>query len=77
MPQRVYGLPSTGINEGSSYGSTCNSTLAYSLSLPVKSRAVTLYSFLASYTGQKEFYAVVQGFDLDGDGKIDSVEVLE
>jgi DNA-binding transcriptional ArsR family regulator len=29
------------------------------------------------YTGQKEFYSVVQGFDLDGDGKIDSIEVLE
>ncbi|MEM4397636.1 MAG: helix-turn-helix domain-containing protein [Candidatus Woesearchaeota archaeon] len=29
------------------------------------------------YTGQKEFYCIVQGFDLDGDGKIDSIEVLE
>jgi len=29
------------------------------------------------YTKQKEFYAIVQGFDLTGDGKIDSVEVLE
>jgi len=29
------------------------------------------------YTGQKEFYAIVQGFDLDGDGKIDGIEVLE
>ena len=29
------------------------------------------------YTGQKKFHAVVQGFDLDGDGKIDSVDVLE
>jgi DNA-binding transcriptional ArsR family regulator len=29
------------------------------------------------YTGQKEFYSVVQGFDLDGDGKIDGVEVME
>ncbi|MBR9690365.1 S-layer protein [Candidatus Woesearchaeota archaeon] len=32
---------------------------------------------LSRFTGQKQFYAVVQGFDLDGDGKIDSVEVLE
>jgi DNA-binding transcriptional ArsR family regulator len=29
------------------------------------------------YTGQNEFYCVVQGFDLDGDGKIDNIEVLE
>ncbi|MFH2020919.1 MAG: helix-turn-helix domain-containing protein, partial [archaeon] len=29
------------------------------------------------YTGQKEFYAIVQGYDMDGDGKIDSVEILE
>jgi DNA-binding transcriptional ArsR family regulator len=33
----------------------------------------TIYRF----TGQKEFYSIVQGFDLDGDGKIDSVDVLE
>jgi DNA-binding transcriptional ArsR family regulator len=33
----------------------------------------TIYRF----TGQKEFYAIVQGYDLDGDGKIDEVEVLE
>jgi len=32
---------------------------------------------LTRYTGQKEFCAVIQGFDLDGDGKIDSVELLE
>ncbi len=29
------------------------------------------------YTGQKEFYSIVQGFDLSGDGKIDNIEVLE
>jgi len=29
------------------------------------------------YTGQKEFYSIVQGFDLEGDGKIDNIEVLE
>lgn len=33
----------------------------------------TIYRF----SGQKEFYAIVQGFDLDGDGKIDNIEVLE
>lgn len=32
---------------------------------------------LTRYSGQKEFYAIVQGFDLDGDGKIDSIELLE
>jgi DNA-binding transcriptional ArsR family regulator len=32
---------------------------------------------LYRYTGQKEFYSIVQGFDMDGDGKIDSVELLE
>jgi DNA-binding transcriptional ArsR family regulator len=29
------------------------------------------------YTGQKEFHSIVQGFDLDGDGKLDTIEVLE
>jgi DNA-binding transcriptional ArsR family regulator len=28
-------------------------------------------------TSDSDFYAVVQGFDLDGDGRIDSVELLE
>jgi hypothetical protein len=32
---------------------------------------------LSRFTAQKEFYAIIQGFDLDGDGKIDSVELLE
>jgi DNA-binding transcriptional ArsR family regulator len=32
---------------------------------------------LTRYTGQKEFYSVIEGYDLDGDGKIDSVELLE
>ena len=32
---------------------------------------------LNHFTGQKKFYAIVQGFDLDGDGKIDSIELLE
>ena len=32
---------------------------------------------LNRFTGQKEFYSIVQGFDLSGDGKIDSIEVLE
>ena len=32
---------------------------------------------LRNYHGQKTFVRLVQGFDLDGDGKIDSVEILE
>jgi DNA-binding transcriptional ArsR family regulator len=32
---------------------------------------------LNHFTSQKDFYAIIQGFDLDGDGKIDSVELLE
>ncbi|MEM0349222.1 MAG: hypothetical protein QXE96_04085 [Candidatus Caldarchaeum sp.] len=34
-------------------------------------------SLLSSYTGQERWAAVVEGLDLDGDGKIDSVNVLE
>lgn len=32
---------------------------------------------LAKFNDQKEFFCIVQGFDLDGDGSIDSVEFLE
>lgn len=32
---------------------------------------------LNRFTGQKEYYCIVEGFDLDGDGRIDSIEVLE
>ncbi len=32
---------------------------------------------LKSYRKDDDFSAVVQGFDLDGDGKVDSIEVLE
>ncbi|KHO44971.1 MAG: hypothetical protein QS98_C0014G0022 [archaeon GW2011_AR3] len=32
---------------------------------------------MGSYTGQKAWSAIVQGFDEDGDGKLDSVEILE
>jgi len=32
---------------------------------------------LSSFMNQKEFYKVVQGFDLDGDGSIDHADVLE
>jgi hypothetical protein len=32
---------------------------------------------LQRYHGEKTFAAVIQGFDLDGDGKVDAVEVAE
>lgn len=32
---------------------------------------------LQTFSGQKRWAAVVQGFDMDGDGKIDTVEILE
>jgi DNA-binding transcriptional ArsR family regulator len=32
---------------------------------------------LKNYAGGDKFAAVIQGFDLDGDGKVDSIEVLE
>lgn len=32
---------------------------------------------LRGYHGEDTFAAVIQGFDLDGDGKVDSIEVLE
>lgn len=41
--------------------------------------ALTRYTKLVlnRFSEQKEFSCVVQGFDMDGDGKIDSIEVLE
>jgi DNA-binding transcriptional ArsR family regulator len=32
---------------------------------------------LSHYSGQSSFYCIVQGFDLDGDGKVDSIELVE
>jgi hypothetical protein len=32
---------------------------------------------LRGFSKNKDFGCIVQGFDLDGDGKVDSVEVLE
>jgi len=32
---------------------------------------------LKNYKGEDNFATVIQGFDLDGDGKVDSIEVLE
>jgi hypothetical protein len=32
---------------------------------------------LKNYKGEDTFATVIQGFDLDGDGKVDSIEVME
>ena len=32
---------------------------------------------LKDYIGEDTFATVIQGFDLDGDGKVDSIEILE
>jgi DNA-binding transcriptional ArsR family regulator len=32
---------------------------------------------LGGYKGEENFATVIQGFDLDGDGKVDSIEILE
>ena len=34
-------------------------------------------ALLARFNGQKHWYSIVHGFDLDGDGRIDSAEILE
>jgi DNA-binding transcriptional ArsR family regulator len=41
--------------------------------------AITRFAdkLFTSYNGQKRWYAIVQGFDLDSDGKIDSIDLLE
>ncbi|MCB9362497.1 helix-turn-helix domain-containing protein [Candidatus Woesearchaeota archaeon] len=41
--------------------------------------AITKYHKLSlhRYTGQKRFHAIVQGYDTDGDGIIDDIELLE
>lgn len=55
--------------------------LAGNSSLGTKSAVLALTKYtekvLKDYDEDKEFSRVVQGFDLDGDGKIDSIEVLE
>jgi len=32
---------------------------------------------LKNFVDEEKFATVIQGFDLDGDGKVDSIEVLE
>jgi DNA-binding transcriptional ArsR family regulator len=55
--------------------------LAGNKAVGTKACALALTNFwkktLQEYRGEGEFGTVIQGFDLDGDGKVDSVEVLE
>jgi len=55
--------------------------LAGNKAVGTKSCVIALTRFwaetLKNFEGQERFAAVVQGFDLDGDGKIDSIDVLE
>lgn len=53
---------------GISASGTKSAVLALTRSLP---------SLLQSFTGQKSFGTIINGFDLDGDGKVDSIEILE
>lgn len=41
--------------------------------------AITKFTkkIIEDFHAQKEYYKIIQGFDMDGDGKIDSVDVLE
>ena len=55
--------------------------LAGNKAVGTKACVLALTSFwektLQEYRGEGDFAVVIQGFDLDGDGKVDSVEVLE
>jgi DNA-binding CsgD family transcriptional regulator len=55
--------------------------LAGNKAVGTKACVLALTSFwkktLKDYDGEDTFATVIQGFDLDGDGKVDSVEVLE
>jgi len=55
--------------------------LAGNKAVGTKACVLALTSFwkktLKGYTGEDTFATVIQGFDLDGDGKVDSIEVLE
>jgi len=55
--------------------------LAGNKAVGTKACVIALSNFwkeaLKKYEGQKRFAAVIQGFDLDGDGKVDSIEILE
>jgi DNA-binding transcriptional ArsR family regulator len=55
--------------------------LAGSKAVGTKACVIALAKFwreiLQSYHGEDDWATVIQGFDLDGDGKVDSIEVLE
>lgn len=55
--------------------------LAGNKAVGTKACVIALSNFwrevLEKYNGQKKFATVIQGFDLDGDGKVDSIEILE
>ena len=55
--------------------------LAGNKAVGTKACVLALTSFwkktLQKYHGEDTFAAVIQGFDLDGDGKVDSIEVME
>ncbi len=55
--------------------------LAGNKAVGTKSCVLALTNFwkktLKGYNGEDTFAKVIQGFDLDGDGKVDSIEVLE
>jgi DNA-binding transcriptional ArsR family regulator len=55
--------------------------LAGNKAVGTKACVLALTSFwkktLKGYNGEDTFAKVIQGFDLDGDGKVDSIEVLE
>jgi hypothetical protein len=56
-------------------------TLAGNKAVGTKACVLALTSFwkktLKDYNGEEAFAKVIQGLDLDGDGKVDSIEVLE
>jgi len=55
--------------------------LAGNKAVGTKACVIALVKFwketLKNFRGQDEFATLIQGFDLDGDGKVDSIEVLE
>jgi DNA-binding transcriptional ArsR family regulator len=61
--------------------SKCIIVLAGNKAVGTKACVLALTNFwkktLKNYHGEDTFAAVIQGFDLDSDGKVDSIEVLE
>jgi len=59
----------------------CIIVLAGNKAVGTKACVIAISKFwretLRKFDGQESFATVIQGFDLDGDGKVDSIEVLE